>query len=186
MSRIRKGIVIEEVCKRGHNKVLYQNNTKRCLICTKLLRSKPDYSVLPVGPKPRKKCSVEGCSRNRKVAISHSSGHTGRYGWSVGLYCSMHYERLRRTGSLGPSEPKVIFGRPWIGTNGYYKCTVNGKEVYLHRVIWKNNKGRIPKGYHIHHIDGNKLNNDITNLQLISSLEHFKLHSRGKRAKNAT
>jgi hypothetical protein len=29
---------------------------------------------------------------------------------------------------------------------------------------------------HVHHIDGNKLNNDITNLEVLSKTEHIKLH----------
>jgi hypothetical protein len=35
---------------------------------------------------------------------------------------------------------------------------------------------KIPKGMHIHHIDGNKNNNDISNLQMVTPEEHCRIH----------
>jgi len=46
----------------------------------------------------------------------------------------------------------------------------------LHRAIWKYQKGEIPKKYDVHHIDGNKSNNSIENLQLISHSDHMRMH----------
>src|ERR1700687_6286172 len=54
-----------------------------------------------------------------------------------------------------------------------YYCR-NGK--YLHREMWKFHVGAIPVGYHIHYIDKNPLNNDLSNLQCVSRLEHVRLH----------
>ena len=48
----------------------------------------------------------------------------------------------------------------------------------IHRAVWQYNNGIIPEGYIIHHIDGNKSNNDISNLQLMTGTEHRKLHNR--------
>lgn len=68
--------------------------------------------------------------------------------------------------------------------NGYYQRSETAKrnreniERRLHRAIWKHFKGEIPKGYHIHHIDENKENNDISNLELLSPSEHQKKHTR--------
>ena len=46
---------------------------------------------------------------------------------------------------------------------------------YLHRIIWMvANECDIPEGYDIHHIDGNKLNNNFKNLELIGHSEHNK------------
>lgn len=45
-----------------------------------------------------------------------------------------------------------------------------------YRKIYENHYGKIPKGYHIHHIDGNPFNNDISNLQCLSPEEHSKIH----------
>src|SRR3990167_7766325 len=61
----------------------------------------------------------------------------------------------------------------------YYEVQGNKRSNFrksLHRRIWEEEHSTIPKGYHIHHIDGNKFNNSLTNLQLISASEHIKHH----------
>lgn len=72
------------------------------------------------------------------------------------------------------------FGLSIVHPNGYIQV-ISGKHrtQFLHRLIWEKHNGEIPKGYQIHHIDGNKLNNDISNLQLISAEEHTRLHMSG-------
>jgi HNH endonuclease len=57
--------------------------------------------------------------------------------------------------------------------NGYYSRI---ERVHFHRVIWEENYGEIPVGFCIHHKDGNKENNNITNLECISRKHHAKLH----------
>lgn len=51
----------------------------------------------------------------------------------------------------------------------------------IYRFIWTQNFGKIPvdengRTYEIHHIDGNRSNNDISNLQCVSIDEHYKIH----------
>ena len=48
----------------------------------------------------------------------------------------------------------------------------------LHIAVWEKYNGKIPDGYHIHHIDGNKDNNDISNLELMKASDHISMHSR--------
>lgn len=57
---------------------------------------------------------------------------------------------------------------------GYY--SINSSKQLLHRAIWEKFHGPIPEGYNVHHIDGNKLNNDISNLELIHHNKHAQLH----------
>lgn len=60
---------------------------------------------------------------------------------------------------------------------GYYLChDAGGTGTRLHRDVWCFYNGDIPKGYSIHHIDHNKSNNEINNLQMLSNSEHIKLH----------
>ena len=47
---------------------------------------------------------------------------------------------------------------------------------HLHREIWKSVHGPIPGGYHVHHVDGNPLNNDIGNLDCKPGSEHLSEH----------
>jgi hypothetical protein len=63
-------------------------------------------------------------------------------------------------------------------TEGYYKADYKlfGKTKYMHRDVWEFYNGKIKKGFHVHHLDHDKSNNDIINLQLISHSEHSKLH----------
>ena len=51
---------------------------------------------------------------------------------------------------------------------------------WVHREIYEINVGKIPKGYHVHHIDKNKLNNDINNLIAIPEEFHNQLHELDK------
>lgn len=60
---------------------------------------------------------------------------------------------------------------------GYMRRSYNGKNRMEHVVVWESHFGKIPEGYQIHHKDGNKLNNDIENLQLVTPLEHKRIHS---------
>jgi hypothetical protein len=57
-------------------------------------------------------------------------------------------------------------------TNG---SLFNGTSL-LHRIIWEDNFGKIPKSHEIHHKDRIRSNNDINNLQLISGRNHARLH----------
>ena len=72
----------------------------------------------------------------------------------------------------------------WHKNQGGYLRRVNRKtkkENLYHHHIWmkENNKRKIPRGFLIHHIDGNILNNNPNNLQLMSFQNHTRLHHLG-------
>ena len=50
------------------------------------------------------------------------------------------------------------------------------KHKYYRRLWEKINNKTIPEGYHIHHLDNDKTNNDIRNLLCVSPEEHFEIH----------
>lgn len=58
----------------------------------------------------------------------------------------------------------------------YYKRSIAKGTMWLHRYIWEKANGAIPKGAHIHHKDGNTLNNDISNLECLTPKAHAKTH----------
>jgi len=55
----------------------------------------------------------------------------------------------------------------------YTRLSINKIKVRLSHIVWRiNTRGKIPKGYNIHHIDENKRNNDFTNLELVEAGKH--------------
>lgn len=62
---------------------------------------------------------------------------------------------------------------------GYWQSawSRNKKSKRLHVYIWEKYNGKVPDGYQVHHIDGDKLNNDISNLKLMSQSEHMSFHN---------
>ena len=102
--------------------------------------------------------------------------------------------RLLRNSKLGEKNPMSgKFGdkhhnyKGQVGDgNGYlmqlkpdwYTGRKGSKHVFVHSVVMCEALGitEIPKGFTVHHIDGNKTNNSIDNLALITNSGHSKLH----------
>lgn len=61
---------------------------------------------------------------------------------------------------------------------GYRKIRIGTKFVEEHLVVWEKHHGKKPKGFDIHHINHNKLDNRIGNLQLLTHGEHTILHNK--------
>lgn len=49
---------------------------------------------------------------------------------------------------------------------GYQSVTIKGQRHYLHRLMWELFYGEIPEGCIVTHNDGDKTNNQLTNLSL--------------------
>ena len=58
----------------------------------------------------------------------------------------------------------------------YFQRSFTGGVEYLHRCVWESINGPVPAGMHIHHRDGNPANNDISNLECVSPIEHGARH----------
>ena len=68
-----------------------------------------------------------------------------------------------------------------FSNNGYARIKYTNKlgrrvNKRVHRMVWEHVNGKIPKGYIIHHIDENKKNNSISNLQIMKKKDHDRLH----------
>ena len=74
---------------------------------------------------------------------------------------------------------KTIYSLPKdITEEGYIVRLKGSKWVAEHRLVYEAFfYTKIPSGYHIHHIDQNKQNNDITNLMCLPEIHHFNLHA---------
>ena len=55
----------------------------------------------------------------------------------------------------------------------YFKSSTG---TSLHRAVWAFHNGPIPPGHHVHHVDGNTGNNDISNLECVPAAVHLREH----------
>jgi hypothetical protein len=49
--------------------------------------------------------------------------------------------------------------------------------IPMHRLVWIEHNGPIPPGHEVHHIDSDKRNNRIDNLELVTKSEHVRRHN---------
>ena len=63
-----------------------------------------------------------------------------------------------------------------LRNTGYYSLTV-GNRMQMHRYVWEYYFGEIPDGYDIHHINENRSDNRIENLECLSKSEHTRRYS---------
>lgn len=82
-------------------------------------------------------------------------------------------------GKRGKKESLHIYGKGWVRYpeshswgDKYFK-----RPISLHVYVWEMYHGRhVPKGYVVHHIDGDPANNEIENLIAMPKSEHARLH----------
>lgn len=109
----------------------------------------------------RPKCTIEGCENPNRA---HG-------------FCNKHLARVQRRGDPFYTRRRVPY---WIDKYGYKRVRVNGIYVKEHRHIMEQHLGRkLGVAEKVHHKDGNKLNNAIENLEVISQSEHAKMHMTG-------
>lgn len=54
---------------------------------------------------------------------------------------------------------------------------INGRRIYEHRHVMEMALGRkLKRNEHVHHKDGNRINNNISNLELTNASDHARLH----------
>jgi hypothetical protein len=70
----------------------------------------------------------------------------------------------------------VIDGYRYVKLENVPNPKSKGNWVMLHRKVWEDYYGEIPKGYAIVFLDGNKMNVNIENLALVKNTEMLKLH----------
>jgi hypothetical protein len=108
-------------------------------------------------------CRVSGCGRE----VGRKSG--------LGL-CNAHYHRHRRGLPLD-AKPVQNRGAGWLSTHGYRYLGKRGE----HRRVMETILGRtLAYNEVVHHKDGDPLNNDPSNLEVIYRGDHGRHHNAGK------
>jgi hypothetical protein len=113
-----------------------------------------------------KTCSIEGCEKPVKAR-----------GW-----CGNHYQLWRKNGD--PLVRRNNYGvKRNLMSNGYVRVWCPGhpvaqKDGYAleHRKVWFEAHGEIPAGHDIHHLNEDRADNRLENLELKSHRGHWREH----------
>lgn len=65
----------------------------------------------------------------------------------------------------------------WVSHKGYPFIYVDRKNIPIHVLVWERENGPKPPGTEIHHIDENKENYELSNLELLTNSDHQKVHA---------
>ena len=63
-----------------------------------------------------------------------------------------------------------------LRNTGYYSLTTGARGL-MHRYVWEKERGKIPEGWDIHHINEDRSDNRIENLECLPKPEHTRLYS---------
>ena len=88
---------------------------------------------------------------------NHARG-TRHYRWNRG----------RMVSTDGYVKMRVGLDHPLADPNGY---------AFEHTLVWMTAYGLVPEGHIIHHRDGNRTNNQLDNLELLTRAEHNRKHA---------
>jgi hypothetical protein len=111
-----------------------------------------------------KKCPV--CGKMFYVFPQKLKTPIGRFGIACSEQCYVVYKRT----VLCPPKP-------WINSSGYLNIRdiKTGKTMQQHRLVMENHLGRRLESWEVvHHIDGNKTNNELSNLVVTVQNKHAK------------
>ena len=90
-----------------------------------------------------------------------------------------HYQISNKGNVKSLKQNKETVLKPSIDKKGYYKVSLykagKGRKFYIHRVVIQAFKGEIPKDKNlvVDHINNDKTNNELINLQVISNRENL-------------
>lgn len=88
-----------------------------------------------------------------------------------GLFCCKRHADISRRNSSSFRRWGYTF---YETVGGYFMSRTPHKRYHV--LVWERENGKVPSGCIIHHIDGNVKNNKLSNLQMMTSSAHMRLH----------
>lgn len=153
---------------------------KHCLTCGE--RFAPSPKAKPAEWAKRRFCGpgcgrvspCRGCGERKPKAPAATNQHGRKM---AGLCEACYRAGLKvpnygtgRSASLRSGYIRIRAPRhPLAGADGY---------VYEHRKVWYDANGEIPCGHHIHHVNEDKADNRLENLEMLSDSAHSLHHLR--------
>lgn len=90
-------------------------------------------------------------------------------------------EFVLKSAILWMAEKPVAASKTVFMHGRYPAVSIHGKKMHLHRLIYQYaNQCILPSYIHVHHIDGDKLNNRVNNLKAIYAPRHMSEHNANK------
>lgn len=122
----------------------------------------------------RKGRSIEGPIGLRLSRSHDTCLYCSRHVKALGL-CDLHWQRWYYCVPMETGRRR----KKWIDRRGYRWIWSGGREILEHRYVVEQALGRrLRTDEVVHHKDGNKLDNRIENLEVLSNSEHVSLHRR--------
>tara|TARA_R110000803_G_C11779157_1_gene296381 strand:+ start:55 stop:558 length:504 start_codon:yes stop_codon:yes gene_type:complete len=79
-----------------------------------------------------------------------------------------------KNGSIKSNGERKVFLKGYSTTKGYAGIKINGVSTTIHRVVAECFIGKMPDGFTVNHKDGDKFNNDVSNLEYLSREDNYK------------
>lgn len=162
--------------------------TRPCLNCNSIFKPRRTSNIYC-----SRACQIQHLRKTKKIKdkpkqgvickcdMCHQNFYVPQYRKNTAKYCSRRCvalgnpENLKKAQQNSPIMARAAAMKGNDTPRRYKQIYVNGKQVREHRWIMEQYLGRKLESWeHVHHIDGNHLNNAIENLAVLSNAEHQK------------
>lgn len=168
-------ILVCKVC--GNNYTVKPYRATTSIVCSRSCNGKLNYDKnlryidhsYMIGNKYRK---------GIKTTHGYKEGHIP---WNKGIK-GIHLSPMTefKNGQKGVTAVDVGTIMPHIDSNGTIRNKIKisnpTKWIYYSQYMWELHFGKLKKGYIIHHVDRNTLNDNIGNLVSVTRSKHLKIH----------
>lgn len=164
--RVGRNKFCSSYCAKSYASMMRVLRSRFCIPCGSTFFPRRGQLVLGRGTACSKSCAARG-DRNPFYGRKHSAESMAR---------AVKTKRARGKILTGPRNPSWKGGR-YVAKNGYVVIRVDGIQRHEHRVVMERHLGRpILSSEMVHHINGNKSDNRIENLEVMSRADHAKHH----------